>query len=450
MALLLVVLFFTTPGISHGSETRIINSIRPGRIEVTLEYRNALLDAILPRIADCAQKLGVSLPMPLTTNHVAGFWPARDVYADRRNPGEQIVSFGIGGNVALTNGMLFEFDRGRIVRFVRRPKDDPSKAILAKQIRFNRKQALEVARRAIEAMGCDPADVYADLQPEVHEPAEFYGKIYALYDFRWHNPASDGSGWSARVRINGETGEVDSVWLLGAPALPAPALAVYPNIIPDPERAMDLSGADKEAACRNLMPEINGMAEKLRVPIELPVTMASVKWVNAWKDGLETRNIDLNVLLTNGYRFARHGGHTTLEFWAPDAFFGEPHVRARELFGKWRVGKRAAVKMARDAVVRLGLDQAIYSTKKRPEIEKPFLAGEAVIPRYLVTWRRQRGYVQVEIDAEKGRVVALSYGLMNDVIGHNGSFGGISKFRFAKEHVPSTQGTPALVAKWAD
>src|SRR5688572_33312826 len=70
-------------------------------LQVTAQYSNAVLVAILPHISDFAQKLELPIPAPVTTNHVAHF---------RCSPRTDQI----GGTVWLTNGYQFGFLSGRV------------------------------------------------------------------------------------------------------------------------------------------------------------------------------------------------------------------------------------------------------------------------------------------------------------------------------------------------
>src|SRR5437879_1330548 len=76
--------------------------------QITAQYSNAVLVAIMPYVADFAKRLDLPLAQPVTVAQVASF---------RCSP----RSDHFGGRVTLTNGYEFSFDRGRISQY-RSPK----------------------------------------------------------------------------------------------------------------------------------------------------------------------------------------------------------------------------------------------------------------------------------------------------------------------------------------
>src|SRR5437867_3898701 len=73
-------------------------------IQVTAQYSNAVLVAILPYISDVVKKAELPVPTPVTLRHVREFrcWPLKD---------------DIGGAVILTNGLRLWYSRGYVNGF---------------------------------------------------------------------------------------------------------------------------------------------------------------------------------------------------------------------------------------------------------------------------------------------------------------------------------------------
>ena len=86
------------------------------KLEITSEYAQALLLAILPYVSDFAQRVGLDIPLPITTNHVARFIPSRDPE-------------NVGGSLTLTNGFVFAYQHGHVQRFSSGSLADPDSVV---------------------------------------------------------------------------------------------------------------------------------------------------------------------------------------------------------------------------------------------------------------------------------------------------------------------------------
>jgi hypothetical protein len=379
-----------------------------GYIVSTPAYTNALLTAILPYVTDFAARLDLAIPQRLTTNDVAIFAADRQISADRRAEGEPIVSRGVGGRLLLRNGMLFGFDAGHVIEFETAAVRDRTKNPPAQKINYDASQVIAIARGKIQALGYEPGILDADLQPTVQKPATIYGRLHPIYYIRWKRANSD--TLTAEAWINGETGVLERLWLLGLPTAPPPNLAVKPAIQPESGGIRDFSGPEREALCVELLPEINELAKKLELPVGFPISRASIRSISAYGEIRDNRARRVNIVLTNGYSFGGDDGPHIHSFATPDAFFGQPFVRSGNLVGKWKFSKRAAIKLARQFIKKADVDKSGFCATHSPETQKPFVVGRPVIPRYQFTWDWQAYFVQVEVDAEKGRVTQISFG----------------------------------------
>lgn len=272
------------PPLAAGGTATNRPSIKAGYIRLSPSYTNALLQAILPSVAGFGDKIGAVLPKPLTVNHVAAFIPFNHISPDRREAGRQILSTGIGGRLLLTNGLYFEYDRGRVDYYASAAAQRQKtlhKPILVREISVTAKQAVEIVRQKIKELGYLPEEVGADLEPEIRKPQKVYGKIYGLYYLNWNKPNRDGL-LNAEAWVNGETGVVEYLWLLGLPSLPPPALSVMPETTFDADMGRDLSESEKVSAFDRLLPDINWLARKLDLPVQLPITRSSVAGITGF------------------------------------------------------------------------------------------------------------------------------------------------------------------------
>ncbi|MDB6038643.1 MAG: hypothetical protein JWM99_2484, partial [Verrucomicrobiales bacterium] len=235
-----------------------------GTIQMTAAFSNAVLVAIMPYVSDFAAKLKLDLPLPLTTNQVQAFGPSIN---------------DIGGTVVLTNGAAFNFFNGQIEIYENpagRRWDTRQEATTIDKLRLNPDQAVEAARTKIKALGYNLETLYADLQPKVKAPGKAYGKQYANYNIYWNKPNFQNRE-SVQARINGETGELEYLFLIGAPSLPPPPLPLKPVIKPSLLHRDDLDEAEKLRLFEKLAPEMDSMAEKLGLPITRSINRSQLK-----------------------------------------------------------------------------------------------------------------------------------------------------------------------------
>lgn len=114
-------------------------------VQITAQYSNAVLVAVLPFVSDFCQKLELPIATPVSTNEVRFF------QCDNRKDH-------VGGMVVLTNGCQFSFFDGRVCVY-RSPASYFSLQDLSLDpqffgpIKINEKEALSVAHAAIKKLG---------------------------------------------------------------------------------------------------------------------------------------------------------------------------------------------------------------------------------------------------------------------------------------------------------
>jgi hypothetical protein len=383
-----------------------------GTVQLTAAYTNALLMAILPHVSEFATKLELEIPTPVTTNAVARFGAFRHIGPDRSVPGRVVFSTGVGGQVQLTNGMIFEFDRGQITKFMFTAPywpSGPRDAVLAREIRLTSQQAIEIARQKVRSLGYDLNVLHMNLPAQVRAPGKAHGRQYALYNIVWKKP----NLWDRKTVeawVNGETGSLSFLWLLGAPTRPPPELSVKPVIAPDPDAEHDLSTDEKKQLCERLLPEMEWLGKRLGLPLPQPMSSSAVRDITAYSVEGHVRAI---FVLTNGCSFDTGGYSQICGGSAADAFFGWHSVKAKDFVGAWKVNRGDALKMARKTAQDLQRPDLIMIAAGKPKVNTPFLTGAQTIPRYLFEWSREikgeEHFLTVEVDAEKRRVTAVNF-----------------------------------------
>src|SRR5438477_870325 len=113
--------------------------------QITAQYSNAVLLAIMPHVSDFAKRLDLPIPQPVTLAQVQYF---------RCSP----RSDHIGGRLALTNGYEFSFDRGRLFQY-RSPSSyfslqDPDRIPeFYGIVKITKSRAVQIAHQAIKRLG---------------------------------------------------------------------------------------------------------------------------------------------------------------------------------------------------------------------------------------------------------------------------------------------------------
>jgi hypothetical protein len=121
----------------------------------------------------------------------------------------------------------------------------------------------------------------------------------------------------------------------------------------------------------------------------------------------------LSIQFTNGYRFSYDMEKRRVEgFDDGKPFFSGRPVRLRNYAGKWKMNEKQAIAFVKRATKELGYNMdEVFNLE--PEIQKPNIRGNLIVPRFHFTWKRvvnaqlEKG-VFAEVDADGGRLAAFS------------------------------------------
>ena len=145
---------------------------------VMARWSNAVLVAVLPQISDCAKRLDLPIPSPITTGQVSQF--------EYPTPGWSHEFIGV---LVLTNGYFFNYSGGMVYNFA--ALDAPSKAPakFAGNGNMTTNEAIDLARNSFAKLGYKLTDFHMDEPPNV-----FDGPYYDTLPFcriDWQSPASE-------------------------------------------------------------------------------------------------------------------------------------------------------------------------------------------------------------------------------------------------------------------
>jgi hypothetical protein len=372
--------------------------------QVSAQYSNAVLVAILPLISDFVKKAELPMPTPITLQQVREFrcWTAND--------GD------VGGAVVLTNGLWTWFQRGH-VRGFRTPhsyyflQDPRFISEFYGPLRMDREQALKFARDSIIRLGYTLKETFTDQEPVVDGPIQVGTNVVPHYRFQWKDPVFG----TTAVCIEVDAGrkmlqEVDLLsrffWRL------PPKIAVESGL---PNRQPPTSVAASNQFLAAALPSISKYARQLRLPLNTPVLPKNVQRVEfvgstaqAW------------LRLKSGHWFVIDHGEINA-FYSRDAVFNGPPAAfdpfplpAESYLGRWRMSEVDAIALVRKSIERLGFRPVDFYAQREPEVTKHQQVGQYVVPRYFIKWLTNSpatgltvAMVAGEVDANKRSLASL-------------------------------------------
>lgn len=394
-------------------------------VQMTATYSNAVLVAILPHFTDVAQKLELPVPTPITQSEI------RHYFCEPR-VGE------VGGWVVLTNGYQFWYGKGH-VRMFHSPRDffvlqDPD--LIPKlygHLNLNQQEAVALARASLKKLGYTN-DLLYTAEPEVKlaTPQELFAENKGVpqYELIWHDPSLSFRrpfDEFAKVDINAEVKHVDGFVLNNKEFWkPNPDVGVTPTPQPDSNQPLQFVGGHQltpvSAAYSNsclsvLLPQISDYARKLQLPISLPISAQACSNIDC---SLENGQPNLQIILTNGYRFNYRHGYV-VDFYAGDNYFtgdlyGQPVVNHSDLYQSHPAPKTELIEIARQAIRRLGCSEQLLHMEGPPDmVTVPDDTKTSYFTRYEIAWDFLRlpsgieGYrVTIEVDAKTESIKSVS------------------------------------------
>ncbi len=369
-------------------------------IQVTAQYSNAVLVAILPQISDFATRLELPVPLPITQSQVAEF-RCRPFKGD------------IGGYVIFTNHLEVWYQFGHVNGFrtprsyfnLQDPRDIPR---FYGPLKLSKDEALQLARTNILKLGYSLKETFTDQEPEVEMPARIGTNIVPHYQFRWKDPVFGRT--VVKIEVDGGRRLIHEMRLLSLYfRRDPPNIAVEP--IPLNPRPPITTGTSNDFLAVAL-PKISEFAKKLELPLKLPVTQAQVDKI----EFVDPRS-DVRVRLSSGHWFVWARG-VIVEFCAPDTVYGrqpptiDPVLRPlEEYLGKWRLSEGDAIELARRSIRNLGYADEEFPTRQKPVVTKPEQVGDYIVPRYSLRWLTNDvntggtvALVRTEVDADRGQL----------------------------------------------
>ena len=373
-------------------------------VQVTLQYSNAVLAAVMPYVADVAQKLEVPIPPP-TTAQVEKFVcsPRADLF---------------GGRVILTNGCDFVFNHGHIEKFAD-PKSyyelqDPD--LIPKfygPIKLTQKDAERVVREAIKKLGYTEDMLDAGQPPKITPPPRFGKNQVARYRVQWFdysfgNP--DDPPLSAQFEVDATTGKIHMMYLFNKKSWrPDPQIDVKPTIIGKAAQTVPVGPGRRmyrvnkeysDAFLAAILPQCSDYIKATGFHIPIPITTNDVD-MSKYEFGIVDNDPNVFMDLKNTARFVYSHGQV-IAFYAPDVTClpGEDQKLPNEAYyGKVNMTTNQAIELVRQTVKRLGYSEKDLYMDKPPYAFGPARVGTNFFTRMVVEWR-ENFYAPTRVNAE--------------------------------------------------
>lgn len=367
-------------------------------LQLTAQYSNAVLVAIMPYVADFAKRLELPIPQPVVISQVKQFncSPRSDL---------------IGGLVTLTNGYEFAFLHGRVEMY-RNPRSfyELQNPDLVPQffgpVNLNEKDALRAAREAIKKLGYTESVIFANRKPLLTSPQKFGKKYVPRYRLRWTDPTRGDPKDpppSVEFEVDATTGQIQTMYLFNSDTWRAdPRVNVHPPVVSHGPQTtyqggrqmIPVSQAYSNAFLAAILPQCAQYVKAAGFPVRLPITTNDVD-MPQYSLGLIDADPCAFLDLKTRARFVYSHGQV-IAFYSPDVMTlpgrDAPPFPAYEKFqaqfyGRINMTTNQAVALVREAVKRLGYSEKVLHMDVPPRIGGPNRWGTNWVARCFLSWR---------------------------------------------------------------
>jgi hypothetical protein len=394
-------------------------------LQVTAEYSNAVLVAIMPYVADFAKRLELPIPQPVTMGQVERFncSPRTDLF---------------GGRVILTNGYEFAFLHGRVEMY-RNPKSyyelqEPRRVLkFFGPVNLNEKEAVRAAREAVRKLGYAEGLLFTDRKPEVKPPPKFGRSYVPRYWFRWTDPTrGDPRDPPATVEleVDATTGRIQTMYLLGwcDTWRPDPKVDVHPPVIGEGPKTQYVGGrkmvpvsqAYSNAFLAAILPQCAQYVKTAGFSVRVPILTNDVDMAS-YSLGLVDGDPCAFLDLKTGERFIYSHGQV-IAFFSSDVMNmpgrENPRFPAYEKFqaqfyGRINMTTNQAAALVRETVKRLGYSTQVLHMDERPHFGGPNRWGTNWVARCFVRWDEPgqgatRAIAEVDMASKKVRSLYIN------------------------------------------
>ena len=394
-------------------------------VQVTAQYSNAVLVAVLPYFSDVAKKVDLPVPQPITQTDVAGLHvlPFKEAKA----------------SILLKNGCVFDFQSGFVNRYINPDSVsyhsqafDKTSEQNYKDRKIEKDEAVQIARITLKKLGIPLEDVFAEQEPRIAIEQKNDANASPHYHIQWLDPRGSGqivgednpetektglvTSPAVDMEINAETKEVEKWHFASLKSLRRPPPKI--NVIPPTGRGMfdsHIPPPVNPAYAWKLIPimfkAIDEHGEKLSLPIPRPLTTNNVTKVTVYNnEGWPHCEIEL----TNGWRFVYR--HTMVNgYYAPNNLFDSENrpIHIKEFEGKWTLTTNQAIEVIHRAMEKLSYPTNHVHMDFTPSVYTAAVDREH-IPRLRFEWYYSvqdelQSRLEAEVNADSGKLESLYY-----------------------------------------
>ena len=385
----------------------------PDLIQVTAQYSNAVLVALLPYFSDAAHKLDLPVAQPITMQHVVG-----GGVMPYRYPNGDILSAGIEVQGERTRHRWYLGYRfGHINQVELRPsyftiQDPDDLKWCYGKTRMTKNEAIQMAREAIKKLDIPLEDVFAEQEPHVTLPEAVHAtNTLPYYRIEWVEPRGGSS--TVDIGVNADAKRVERIYfgagddnLHRAPPkidVATPLASIRTSVNP--------------AYAWKLLPivlrAVDEYGQTLGLPLPRPLTTNHVTRFALSNNRGWPHSV---VELTNGWQFV-YRNNMVNGYYAPDNLYWFPRKNQRTLIkdfvGKTNMTDGQVKQLIQQTLKKLRYPADLVHTDFEPQIRKAVIPG---ITRIFVSWEylnRTRddieSKVEAEVDMSKGELKSLYF-----------------------------------------
>lgn len=367
-------------------------------LQITAQYSNAVLVAIMPHISDFAKAMELPIHHPVALAHVEHFGcsPRSDLF---------------GGKVVLTNGYEFTFLHGRVEMY-RSPqsyyelKDPDLFPRFFGPVKLSERDAVQTARTAIKRLGYTEAMLGND-PPQVKPPPKIGKKYVPRYKISWADTTRgsdpENPPLSVQFEVDATSGQIQAMMLFNPNTwrpdpkteVQAPVVGKGPQTVyRGGRKVFPVSSAYSHAFLKAILPELSNFLKKAGFSTRTPLTTNDVDMAH-YDCGLVDGDPRVFLDLKSGARFVYSHGQV-IAFYADDVMRlpgrEDPPFPAYEKFqarfyGPINMTTNEAVALVRQTVKKLGYSEKMLRIDESPVIAGPNWWGTNRIARCFVNWR---------------------------------------------------------------
>jgi hypothetical protein len=375
-----------------------------GMIQVTAQYSNAVLVAMLPHVSDAAKKLDLPVPLPITQQQVVGSGVTPYFTWTGELAGWGVLIKG-GWRLGFSWGYFDSFTSPHSYFVLQDPDEIPK---FVGTVRMTKSEAVQMARETLKKLGISLESVYAEQEPRVTLPPKTLTGIVPRYRIEWMDPRANTD--AIDIEVNADAKRVERLHIRFNSNLRRP----WPKFGVEPVHRNRRLSANPEYAWKLLpivLRAVEDYSKTLGLPIHGPLTTNQVARFHVSDNGGWPHS---ELELTNGWRFIYRNSMVN-GFYSPDNFFDSDWrpILIKDFVGKTNLTEAQAIALVKRALAKLNYPTNLVHMDFKPKVLKPHVLG---IPRCEFWWNLENeahddliSKLEAEVDMEKGEIKSLYF-----------------------------------------